>query len=170
MKEAKHVVTGIAKAGEPNNLLPLAPGELYMDPAVHATLRRKQRRLVRDHPGVLLAVVKGANQAIGECQFQFRNRRWNCSTKNFFRGKNLFGKIVDRGNPGGGGGGGGGGAERCGGRGGARKGPSPPPAPAPGVPGADEWRLPAGGRFRSLDHQTKLERKVVCDFRVGLVG
>ncbi|KAJ9579530.1 hypothetical protein L9F63_004822, partial [Diploptera punctata] len=89
--------TGIAKAGEPNNLLPQTPGALYMDPAVHAILRRKQRRLVRENPGVLVAVAKGANQAILECQFQFRNRRWNCSTRNFLRGKNLFGKIVDRG-------------------------------------------------------------------------
>ncbi|KAI5744010.1 hypothetical protein M8J77_024751 [Diaphorina citri] len=87
---------GIAKAGEPNNLLPMSPGMAYMDPTVHSTLRRKQRRLVRENPGVLLAVSKGANLAINECQFQFRNRRWNCSTRNFLRGKNLFGKIVDR--------------------------------------------------------------------------
>lgn len=70
---------------------------MYMDPAIHSTLRRKQRRLVRDNPGVLGALVKGANMAISECQHQFRNRRWNCSTRNFLRGKNLFGKIVDRG-------------------------------------------------------------------------
>ncbi|XP_067002611.1 protein Wnt-1 [Anabrus simplex] len=87
---------GIAKAGEPNNLLPLSPGEVYMEPTLHATLRRKQRRLVRENPGVLVAVIKGAKMAILECQVQFQNRRWNCSTKNFFRGKNLFGKIVDR--------------------------------------------------------------------------
>lgn len=70
---------------------------MYMDPAIHSTLRRKQRRLVRENPGVLAALVKGANLAISECQHQFRNRRWNCSTRNFLRGKNLFGKIVDRG-------------------------------------------------------------------------
>ncbi|KAH8338626.1 hypothetical protein KR059_004251, partial [Drosophila kikkawai] len=84
---------GIAKVGEPNNITPI----MYMDPAIHSTLRRKQRRLVRDNPGVLGALVKGANLAISECQHQFRNRRWNCSTRNFSRGKNLFGKIVDRG-------------------------------------------------------------------------
>ncbi|KAB0798418.1 hypothetical protein PPYR_09411 [Photinus pyralis] len=88
---------GIAKAGEPNNLSPLSPGVLYMDSSVHGTLRKKQRRLARENPGVLVAVAKGANQAIHECQYQFRNRRWNCSTRNFLRGKNLFGKIVDRG-------------------------------------------------------------------------
>ncbi|KAG6802522.1 protein Wnt-1 [Apis mellifera caucasica] len=88
---------GIAKAGEPNNFLPMSPASLHMDPTVYATLRRKQRRLARENPGVLMAVARGANQAIAECQHQFRNRRWNCSTKNFLRGKNLFGKIVDRG-------------------------------------------------------------------------
>lgn len=70
---------------------------MYMDPAIHKTLRRKQRRLVRENPGVLSALVKGANLAISECQHQFRNRRWNCSTRNFLLGKNLFGKIVDKG-------------------------------------------------------------------------
>lgn len=88
---------GIAKAGEPNNLSPVSPGVLYMDPSVHGTLRRKQRRLSRENTGVLEAIRKGANLAIQECQYQFRNRWWNCSTKNFLRGKNLFGKIVDRG-------------------------------------------------------------------------
>ena len=69
----------------------------YLDPAIHATLRRKQRRLARENPGVLAAIAKGANLAINECQHQFRTRRWNCSTRNFLRGKNLFGKIVERG-------------------------------------------------------------------------
>lgn len=88
---------GIAKAGEPNNLLPMSPTSLHMDQTVYGTLRRKQRRLARENPGVLMAIARGANYAISECQHQFRNRRWNCSTKNFLRGKNLFGKIVDRG-------------------------------------------------------------------------
>ncbi|KAG4065413.1 hypothetical protein HA402_002811 [Bradysia odoriphaga] len=88
---------GIAKVGEPNNISPLTSGIMYMDPAIHKTLRRKQRRLVRENPGVLSALVKGANLAISECQHQFRNRRWNCSTRNFLLGKNLFGKIVDKG-------------------------------------------------------------------------
>ena len=95
--EFSPISRGIAKAGEPNNISPLAPGMMYMDPAIHATLRRKQRRLARENPGVLAAIAKGANVAILECQHQFRNRRWNCSTRNFLRGKNLFGKIVDRG-------------------------------------------------------------------------
>ncbi|XP_050499384.1 protein Wnt-1 [Diabrotica virgifera virgifera] len=89
---------GIAKAGEPNNLSPLSPGVPYLDSsAYYGTLRRKQRRLARENPGLLDAIAKGAKMAIHECQFQFRNQRWNCSTRNFLRGKNLFGKIVDRG-------------------------------------------------------------------------
>ncbi|CAG5056509.1 unnamed protein product [Parnassius apollo] len=88
---------GIAKAGEPNNISPMSPGVLYMDAGVHSTLRRKQRRLARENPGVLTAVAKGANMAVSECQHQFKYRRWNCTTRNFLRGKNLFGKIVDRG-------------------------------------------------------------------------
>lgn len=50
-----------------------------------------------ENPGVLAAIIKGANQAIQECQYQFRNRQWNCSVNNYEKGKNLFGKIVDRG-------------------------------------------------------------------------
>lgn len=87
----------MAKAGEPNNLSPISPGVLYMDPTIHESLRRKQRRLARESPGVLSAVAKGARMAVAECQHQFKQRRWNCSTRNFLRGKNLFGKIVDRG-------------------------------------------------------------------------
>uniref|UniRef100_A0A182LY50 Protein Wnt n=1 Tax=Anopheles culicifacies TaxID=139723 RepID=A0A182LY50_9DIPT len=96
VQKAETVLGGIAKAGEPNNISPLAPGMTYLDPAIHATLRRKQRRLARENEGVLAAIAKGANLAINECQHQFRTRRWNCSTRNFLRGKNLFGKIVER--------------------------------------------------------------------------
>lgn len=97
MKNDPFAFRGIAKAGEPNNFLPMSPAALNMDPALYANLRRKQRRLTRENPGVLNALARGANQAVVECQHQFRNRRWNCSTKNFLRGKNLFGKIVDKG-------------------------------------------------------------------------
>ncbi|CAH1732573.1 hypothetical protein AGLY_001873 [Aphis glycines] len=88
---------GIAKAGEPNNLAPMTPGLMLMDTTSLTLLRNKQRRMIREHPGVLQAISRGVNMALQECQHQFRNRRWNCSTKNFLTGKNLFGKIVDRG-------------------------------------------------------------------------
>lgn len=88
---------GIAKTGEPNNLIPYSPGALSIDTSLLPNLRKKQKRLIRENPGVFMAISKGANMAIQECQHQFKNRRWNCSTRNFLRGKNLFGKIVDKG-------------------------------------------------------------------------
>jgi len=66
------VIRGIAKDGEPNNISPVTPVRMYIDPATNGNLRRKQRRLVRDNPGVLAAIAKGANMAIAECQHQFR--------------------------------------------------------------------------------------------------
>ncbi|CAG7716557.1 unnamed protein product [Allacma fusca] len=93
---------GIAKVGEPTNLIQNTIrgggiGGSYLEPVVQAVLRKKQQRLVRENRGVLEAIAKGANEAIVECKHQFRNRRWNCPTKAFWRGKNIFGKIVDKG-------------------------------------------------------------------------
>lgn len=89
--------------GEPTNLIQnairgkgLGAGG-YLDPAAQMVLRKKQQRLVRENRGVLEAIAKGANDAIQECKYQFRNRRWNCPTKDFWRGKNIFGRIVDKG-------------------------------------------------------------------------
>ncbi|KAK8779699.1 hypothetical protein V5799_018960, partial [Amblyomma americanum] len=59
-------------------------------------LRRKQRGLVRANPGSLQAIARGMRLAIAECKHQFRNRRWNCPTPEYMRGKSLFGKIVQR--------------------------------------------------------------------------
>ena len=41
-------------------------------------LTRKQQRLVERNSGVIAAVVSASVAAAGECQHQFRNRRWNC--------------------------------------------------------------------------------------------
>lgn len=75
----------------------MAPGGAHVDKAILKMLRRRQQKLAVENPGVLAAIIKGANQAIQECQYQFRNRQWNCSVNNYEKGKNLFGKIVDRG-------------------------------------------------------------------------
>jgi wingless-type MMTV integration site family protein 1 len=62
--------------------------------AAFPPLRRKQRRLVKDNPGVLAAVARGLKLAVDECQYQFKDRRWNCPTSDFLKEKNIFGKIV----------------------------------------------------------------------------
>lgn len=92
----------IAKISDPSNLISNHIKSNYLgdhdlDPAIRLILRRKQRRLLRDNPGALVAVAKGARAAVHECQHQFRNRRWNCSTEVFARRKTLFGKIVTKG-------------------------------------------------------------------------
>ncbi|XP_050732629.1 protein Wnt-1-like [Eriocheir sinensis] len=91
----------IAKISDPSNLISNHIKSNYLgdhdlDPAIRLILRRKQRRLLRDNPGALVAVAKGARAAVHECQHQFRNRRWNCSTTVFAKRKTLFGKIVTK--------------------------------------------------------------------------
>ncbi|CAG2108437.1 unnamed protein product [Medioppia subpectinata] len=54
---------------------------------INVNLRKKQRRLVRDNPGVLKALAKAKKMAINECQNQFKDRRWNCPTTDYTKGK-----------------------------------------------------------------------------------
>ncbi|EFX72339.1 putative secreted signaling factor WNT4, partial [Daphnia pulex] len=44
------------------------------------TLDTKQVQFCKKHPGFMMSVQTGASRAIDECKFQFRTRRWNCST------------------------------------------------------------------------------------------
>lgn len=71
--------------------------QLVLDPSLQL-LSRKQRKLIRQNPGILHSVSSGLQTAIKECKWQFRNRRWNCPTS---QGPNIFGKIVNRGEAGG---------------------------------------------------------------------
>ncbi|XP_054168160.1 protein Wnt-1-like [Oppia nitens] len=64
---------------------------------INVNLRKKQRRLVRENPGVLKALAKAKKMAINECQNQFKDRRWNCPTTDYMKGKSIFGKIVQKG-------------------------------------------------------------------------
>lgn len=67
--------------------------QLVLEPSLQL-LSRKQRRLIRQNPGILHSVSGGLQSAVRECKWQFRNRRWNCPTA---PGPHLFGKIVNRG-------------------------------------------------------------------------
>lgn len=67
--------------------------QLVLDPSL-ALLNRRQRKLIRQNPGILHAIAAGLHTAIKECKWQFRNRRWNCPTTH---SPNVFGKIVNRG-------------------------------------------------------------------------
>lgn len=44
-------------------------------------LRGKQVHICQKEPDVIRAIGRGAQIGIRECQYQFRNRRWNCSTE-----------------------------------------------------------------------------------------
>ena len=93
----------IAHSEEPTNqVLDLDPrhtnsitGGSFND--INVPLRKKQRRLVNENPGVLKALQKAMKMAINECQNQFKDRRWNCPTTDYMKGKGIFGKIVQRG-------------------------------------------------------------------------
>lgn len=55
----------------------------------------RQRRLCRQHPDVMLSVVHGAKRGVQQCQKQFRDHRWNCSTSH--TDASVFGKLMLKG-------------------------------------------------------------------------
>ncbi|XP_029948211.1 protein Wnt-4a isoform X1 [Salarias fasciatus] len=57
-------------------------------------LIQRQVQICKRSVEVMDAVRRGAQLAIDECQFQFRNRRWNCST---LESMPVFGKVVTQG-------------------------------------------------------------------------
>lgn len=57
-------------------------------------LVRKQKGLCKRNLEVMGAVRNGAKMAIDECQHQFKNRRWNCSTIDSVA---LFGNVLKTG-------------------------------------------------------------------------
>ncbi|XP_041378276.1 protein Wnt-4-like isoform X2 [Gigantopelta aegis] len=54
-------------------------------------LVKRQRRLCKKNVELMDSVKVGALRAIEECQNQFANRRWNCSTSDT---KRLFGNVI----------------------------------------------------------------------------
>ena len=57
-------------------------------------LVKQQRQICKRNVDMMGAVKAGAVDAIAECQYQFRHRRWNCSTVN---AATVFGRIVKSG-------------------------------------------------------------------------
>ncbi|KAF8781646.1 Protein Wnt-2b like protein [Argiope bruennichi] len=55
-------------------------------------LTRKQREICERNPDTLLSVSKGVRMGITECQAQFKNHRWNCSTLD--TGTSVFGNHM----------------------------------------------------------------------------
>lgn len=59
-------------------------------------LIQRQVQMCKRNLEVMDSVRRGAQLAIEECQYQFRNRRWNCSTLDTLP---VFGKVVTQGEP-----------------------------------------------------------------------
>ncbi|CAG0879643.1 unnamed protein product [Cyprideis torosa] len=55
-------------------------------------LVKKQRKLCLKHPDVMVSVGQGAKIGVRECQHQFQNHRWNCSTVQ--RDASVFGRNL----------------------------------------------------------------------------
>lgn len=55
-------------------------------------LAGKQAELCQTQPEIVNEVAKGARLGVRECQYQFRYRRWNCTSHNKY-----FGKILQQG-------------------------------------------------------------------------
>ncbi|CAL8238425.1 unnamed protein product, partial [Merluccius merluccius] len=52
-------------------------------------LAGKQAELCQTQPEIVSEVAKGARLGVRECQYQFRYRRWNCTSHNKYFGKVL---------------------------------------------------------------------------------
>nr|CDI40103.1 WNT7 protein [Euperipatoides kanangrensis] len=50
-----------------------------------------QRTICQDRPNAIIAIGDGAKMGIGECQYQFRQRRWNCTA---IGSESVFGHVV----------------------------------------------------------------------------
>lgn len=43
-------------------------------------LSKSQKKFCYDQPEAVVAVMEGLQEAVEECQYQFRDYRWNCSS------------------------------------------------------------------------------------------
>lgn len=54
-------------------------------------LAPRQRTICLNRPDAIIVIGEGAQMGINECQFQFRNGRWNCSA---LGERTVFGKEL----------------------------------------------------------------------------
>lgn len=59
------------------------------------SLSPEQVEVCMKHPSVIYSVASGAHKGIQECQYQFRNERWNCSTNE--DDQDVFGFVLKSG-------------------------------------------------------------------------
>ncbi|NP_001158454.1 wingless-type MMTV integration site family, member 1 precursor [Saccoglossus kowalevskii] len=87
---------GVASSQQKSNLVVNRAGvPVVVD---QTPLNKKQRKLIRLHPGSLSAITNSVGMSKTECKWQFKERRWNCPTnKNDRGGRNLFGNILESG-------------------------------------------------------------------------
>jgi len=55
----------------------------------------QQVEVCQHFPGTISSVKEGARRGIRECQYQFRNERWNCTTRE--NDESVFGYTMQRG-------------------------------------------------------------------------
>lgn len=79
-----------------SNLSRAVGSPLVMDPnSICRKTKRlagKQAELCQTEPEIVQEVAKGARLGVRECQYQFRFRRWNCTSHSKY-----FGKILQQG-------------------------------------------------------------------------
>jgi len=69
-------------------------GGASLTPRWTSGLSPRQTKFCQLYPDHMASVGRGAQTAIAECQWQFRHRRWNCSTVD---DNSVFGRVIDRG-------------------------------------------------------------------------
>ncbi|XP_065340699.1 protein Wnt-2 [Cloeon dipterum] len=74
------VMSGVVAAMAANAICDGTPG-----------LTPKQKQMCKATPDAFAAVSEGSKLGLTECQYQFRNHRWNCSTA---RGNTTFGHVM----------------------------------------------------------------------------
>ncbi|XP_057374199.1 protein Wnt-16-like [Daphnia carinata] len=72
----------------------LTPGSARAICAALPGLVSRQIQVCQAHPNTIQSVSDGARKGIQQCQHQFRNERWNCTTKD---DQNVFGATLERG-------------------------------------------------------------------------